>query len=138
VPSRHRIARTQVSVVLLFLQLVATALHVVPSLVYASYGHPTTRIVAYISSLGPLWVLLFGATSVGMLVALRTGKGAYLAHVACGGVWVFYTIALWFGALASSPHGTVLFPVVTTALVFVHTILAGSYSDDAGVDRRRA
>lgn len=125
------------SVILLVLQFVATGLHVVPSLVYSSTAHPTTRIVVYISHLGPLWVLLFGVTALGMLFALRYQKGLYQTHIGCAAVWVFYSAALWLGALVASPHGTILFPVVTTALVFVHTILASSYSDDAGVERRR-
>lgn len=128
---RHRI---QESVALLILQVAATALHVVPKLVYSA--HPTTRIVAYISSLGPIWVLLFGATSL-MLGASLWWKGRQdYAHLACATVWVFYMVALFVGAFASSPHGTVFFPAVAAAIVGVHSILAVSYSDDAGVARR--
>lgn len=130
---RHRI---QESVALLILQVAATALHVVPTLVYS--GHPTTRVVAYISSLGPVWVLCFGATSLTLGASLWWRGRQDYAHLACAGVWVFYAVALFVGAFAGSPHGTIFFPIVASAIVVVHTILAIGYSDDAGVARRRA
>lgn len=132
-PRRHR---SQLSVALLVLQVVAAVLHVTPSLVYPTRPI-TARIVLYISHLGPVWVLAFGLTSVALAVAYWVARYLDYAHLAAAGVWVMYSSSLWIGALAQSPRGTVLFPCVATALVAVHTIIAASYSDAAGREARR-
>jgi hypothetical protein len=125
---RHR---TQESVVLLVLQVAAMAVHIVPRLVYASASErTTTRIVAYLAELGPLWVLAFGVTALGLGAALWWRRGLAQAHVLAAGVWVFYDVGLWIGALAEHPRGTVLFPVVVVAVIVVHVILAASYNED--------
>jgi hypothetical protein len=114
------------------------ALHAVPGLVYASrLGRSTTRIVAYIQDLGPLWVLAFGITSLILSVALVRRRGVHYGHLACAGVWVVYAVALWIGALADKPHGTVFYPTVTTVLVAIHVILAASYNEGAGREARQ-
>jgi hypothetical protein len=115
---------------LVLLQLVATGLHVVPSLVYPHTALKTTRVVAEINSLGPVWVLLFGVTSLGLGAALWWNRGETYAHLACAGTWVFYATGLWIGAFGEQPHGTILFPVVATMTVLFHTILAASYNED--------
>jgi hypothetical protein len=135
--------RLQSSVILLVLQLVATALHVIPSLVYPSNtAVRTTRIVVEIQHLGPIWVLLFGLSSLSLAAALwfgRPGRGEAYGHLFCAGVWVMYATGLWLGAFAEAPHGTVLFPVLATFLVGFHTVVAASYNEDAvQADRGRA
>lgn len=131
-PDQQRRFRARASLVLLALQLAATGLHVVPSLVYPSSPYrTTTRIVAALSGLGPLWVLLFGLTSLLLTVGLLRGRGAHYGHVGCAGVWVFYATGLWFGAFGSIPHGTVLFPLLASFMVVFHMFLASSYNRDA-------
>lgn len=126
---RHR---TQESVALLGLQIVATAVHIVPRLVYAQRTiRTTTRIVAELADLGPVWVVLFGVTALGLGASLWWRRGEATAHILCAGVWVFYDVGLWIGALADSPRGTVFFPVVVLVIVVVHVILASSYNEDA-------
>lgn len=123
--------RFQISAALLLLQVVATALHVVPDLVYAHASvRTTTRVVAEINSLGPVWVLLFGTSALILGAALWWGKRETYAHLACAGVWVFYAAGLWLGAFAAQPHGTVFFPIIVTAVAGLHTILAASYNED--------
>lgn len=113
-------------------------LHAVPGLVYAPrIGRTTTRVVAYIQDLGPLWVLAFGATALLLGLTLLRRRGVHYGHLACAAVWVMYAVALWIGALADSPHGTVFYPTVTTVLVAIHMILAASYNEDAGREARR-
>jgi hypothetical protein len=119
-------------VVLLLGQIVAAAVHVVPSLVYAPRQlRSTTRVVAYLADLGPAWVFAFGMTSVLLAGALWWKRGEWLAHLWCGAVWVMYCVGLWIGALGDSPRGTVLFPIVATIIVAMHVILAASYNEDA-------
>lgn len=134
-PTRHRV---QLSVALLVLQAVAAVLHSIPSLVYASARPTTTRVVAYVSQLGPIWVLVFGLTALGLLVCLLRGHSNALAvaHLIAGGSWVMYASSLWIGALAANPHGTVLYPCIATALAVVHSIIASSYNDTAGREAR--
>lgn len=137
-PVRHRY-RLQSSLVLLILQLVATALHVVPSLVYPRTAtRTTTRVVAEINSLGPVWVTLFGLTALMLAAALWWNRRETYAHLLCAGTWVFYSSSLWLGAFAATPHGTVFFPVVASAVAVFHTILAASYNEDlADAQERR-
>jgi hypothetical protein len=137
-PPHSRQYRTPASVVLLALQAVATGLHVVPSLVYPPANvRTTTRIVAEISSLGPVWVLVFGVSSLVMGVTLAIDRGQAHAHLICAAVWVMYATGLWIGSLAVAPHGTVLFPVVATFVVIFHMLLAASYNEDAAGRSRR-
>jgi len=132
---RHRL---QVSITLLCLQAVAAILHAVPGLVYATrVGRTTTRVVAYIQDLGPLWVFAFGISSLFLGATLLRGRGMHYGHLACASVWVMYAVALWLGALADTPKGTVFYPTVTSVLVFIHLILAISYNENAGVRVRQ-
>jgi hypothetical protein len=126
----------QASLLLLGLQAVAAVLHAVPGLVYPSRtGRTTTRLVAYIQDLGPLWVLAFGVSSLLLGGLLWRGRGVHYGHLGCAAVWVMYVVALWIGALADTPHGTVFYPVVTTIVFSFHLLLAASYNEDA--ERRR-
>lgn len=116
--------------------MTATVLHAVPRLVYAPRtGRTTTRVVAYIQDLGPLWVLAFGVTSLLLAAALLRRRGVHYGHLACATVWVIYAVALWIGALADTPHGTVFYPVVVTIVFGFHLLLAASYNEDAGRGR---
>jgi hypothetical protein len=136
-PTRHRV---HLSVALLVLQAIAAVLHAVPSLVYSTTARPTTtRVVAYVSQLGPIWVLVFGITALGLLVTMIRGRSAHLAvaHLVAAGSWVMYASSLWIGALAAEPHGTVFYPCITTAMAIVHSIIASSYNDTAGREARQ-
>jgi hypothetical protein len=131
-PKIRRRHRVQESVALLVLQIVATGLHVVPRLVYAlPSARTTTRIVATLAELGPVWVVAFGVSALGLGAALWWRRQLASAHVMAAAVWVFYTVNLWIGALAVHPHGTVFFPIVTTLVIIFHMILAASYNEDA-------
>jgi hypothetical protein len=128
----RRRRRVRESVALLVLQVVATAVHIVPRLVYSQRaGRTTTRIVAQLAELGPIWVVVFGVTALGLGAALWWRRGQAAAHILCGAVWVFYDANLWIGALADTPRGTVFFPVVVALIVVWHVILAASYDEDA-------
>jgi hypothetical protein len=132
VPGSHRRHRVQESIALLGLQVVATAVHIVPRLVYSQRTNRiTTRIVAQLAELGPLWVVMFGVTALMLSAALWWRHGQATAHILCGAVWVFYDANLWIGALADTPRGTVFFPITVAIIVAWHLIVATSYNDDA-------
>lgn len=123
---------------MLALQVIGTAVHVVPSLVYSpAAAHSTTRIVAYLAHLGPVWVLAFGVTAVLLGADLWWSRGLWLAHLLCAAVWVAYDAGLWVGVFANHPHGTVFFPIVAVAPIAVHVILAASYNEDAAYSEGR-
>jgi hypothetical protein len=125
---RHR---TQESLILLGLQAVATAVHIVPTLIYSpNSAHSTVRIVAYLAHLGPVWVLAFGVTALGLGASLWWQRGIWLWHLLGAAMWVAYDAGLWVGVLSSVPHGTVFFPIVALVPVATHVILAASYNED--------
>lgn len=116
------------------LQALAAVLHSFPRLV--SPGRPTTMtVVVYIDSLGPVWVILFGVTALGLAVSLYRRQCMNWAHLSAAVVWVLYTSALIVGAWATK--GAWFFPVVTAAIVFIHAKLASGYDDDASRSARR-
>lgn len=117
---------------LLGLQVIAAGLHVVPSLVYpVSSVRTTTRVVAQVNALGPVWVLLFGLSSLLLGTTLAANRAQVHGHLSCATVWVMYATGLWIGSLATEPHGTVFFPVIATFVVIFHMLLAASYNEDA-------
>jgi hypothetical protein len=123
--------RLQSSVVLLMLQAVATVLHVFPNLIYSTHGiRTTTRIVAEIQSLGPIWVFAFGLSSIALVTTLWFKRGETYGHLACATIWVMYATGLWLGTFVEKPHGTVFFPVVASFIVAFHSIVAASYNED--------
>lgn len=125
---RHRL---QVSYTLLALQVVAAAIHAVPDLVYPTRaGRTTTRIVAYIQNLGPTWVALFGVSALLLAGCLLLRRHVHYGHLASAAVWVMYATALWIGAYADLPHGTIFYPTLATVIVIIHMLLASSYNDD--------
>lgn len=92
-------------------------------------------VVVYIDSLGPVWVILFGATTLGLAASLYRRKCMNWAHLSAAAVWVLYASALVYGAWATS--GAWFFPVVAAAIAFVHARLASGYDDDASRGARR-
>jgi hypothetical protein len=123
--------RLQVSYTLLTLQAVAAVVHAVPGLVYANrVGRTTTRVVAYIQDLGPVWVAAFGLSALLLAGALLRRRYVHYGHLACASVWVMYAVALWTGALLDTPHGTIFYPILASVVVVLHVVLASSYNDD--------
>jgi len=116
------------------LHMAVAIVHVFPRLVYGS--KPTTgTVVVYIGTLGPVWVILFGATGLALAVSLHRRRGRHLAHLAAAALWVLYTSALGIGAWATG--GPILFPIVAASVVYVHTKLAAGYEYEASKEARR-
>lgn len=116
------------------LQAVAAVMHAFPRLVYPNRP-TTTTVIVYINSLGPVWVVLFGVTALGIAASLYTRRWMNWSHLAAAAVWVAYASALGYGAWSTG--GTWFFPAVAAAVVFVHTKLASGYDDDAGKEARQ-
>lgn len=131
--SPHRVA---LSWVLLGIQAVVAVLHRFPNLVYRPNPR-TARIVEFINSLGPWWTVVFGLSSVALLAALGWHRYRHIGHLACMFAWVVFAVALWFGAIASTPTGPILFACVATGLVLVHLVIATAYADDPREGRNR-
>jgi len=115
--------------VLLAVQVVVAVLHGFPSLVYRPNPR-TARVVEFINSLGPWWIVAFGLSATVLLVSLWRRRYRHLGHLACMFAWVVFAVALWFGALASRPIGPILFACVATGLVLMHLVIATAYADD--------
>lgn len=104
------------------LQLIFAVIHGFSFLVYPL--HPSTvRIVAYIQSLGPIWVYTFGGTSALLIASLLSRRLLPFSHSTCAGVWAGYAAALWVGALADKPAGVVSFPILATVITIGHVVL---------------
>jgi hypothetical protein len=128
--------RVTLSWVLLGIQAVVSVLHGFPRLVYRP-NPQTARIVEFINSLGPYWVVAFGLSTVALVVSLVWHRYRHIGHLACMFTWVVFAVALWFGALASNPIGPILFACVATGLVLVHLVIATAYADDPRERRHR-
>lgn len=117
---------------LALLQSVVAILHWFPTLVYGTRvaNLTTSRLVFYINTLGPTWIIAFGASAVTIIIALLFRRRLLsTAHALCGAVWMGYSVALWFGAIGSPPLGPVLLPCLTTTLAFAHIVMGIAYAD---------
>lgn len=113
------------------LQVIFAVIHGFSFLVYPA--HPSTvRVVAYIQTLGPIWVYAFGGTSVLLITALLLRRLLPFTHSACAGVWAGYASALWVGALFDRPEGVVSFPIVATIIMIGHVVLGLASVDIRG------
>lgn len=117
--------------VLLAVQAVVSILHLFPNLVYRPNPR-TARVVEFVNSLGPWWAVGFGLSSVVLFGTLVCQRFRHVGHG--GGVftWVWFSAALWFGAVASTPTGPILFACVATGLVAVHWIMASAWAEQRG------
>jgi hypothetical protein len=120
--------RWQLSVLLAVAQVAIGVLHLWPHLVYPA-NPATTKVVAALSSLGPVWVAWFGVTGIALIVSLVANRLIHVAHMLAGSSWIAYAFALEVGAWSS--HGTHFLPAVTAIVAAVHIISAVSYSNDA-------
>lgn len=122
------------SAVLLVLNVVLAVAYLVPA-----WSHPPIQVVGrvsivnYIDSGGPWWIVGFGVTGVGGLAALTLRRWRLLAHSAAGVVAGMYAAALWFGALTSHPHTSLIPPILASTYCVLHMILADVYAE---VDKR--
>lgn len=123
--------RMALSWILVVLQVIFAVIHGFNFLVYPA--HPSTvRIVAYIQSLGPIWVDAYGSTAVLLITALLLRRMVAFSHSCCAAVWAGYSAALWLGALSDRPTGVISLPIVTTLIMIIHIVLGL-----ASVDTRR-
>jgi hypothetical protein len=120
--------RFQLSVLLAVAQVAIGVLHLWPHLVYPS-NPATTKVVAALSGLGPVWVVWFGLSGLLLVLSLYANRLIHVAHMLTGSSWLAYAFALEVGAWAS--HGTHFLPAVTAIIAAVHIVAAVSYSNDA-------
>lgn len=119
--------RWQQSIALTVGQLAVAVMNVFPGLVYPR-NPATTKVVLQLAGIGPIWIIWFGLTGLGLVVALWTRKLLHLAHLTTGSAWFGFAFVLEVGAWANG--GTHILPVVCCSLATVHWLLAASYSRD--------
>lgn len=120
---------------LLAFQAVAAGFHLFPRLVYPSRPTTTAGVVALSQNIGPIWVVLFGLSALGLAVGLARGRGLHWAHAGCSTVWIVYAAVLFTGAIVT--HGTYWFPSVVMFLAVLHALCAWFYNDEEGRAARR-
>lgn len=67
-----------------------------------------------------------------LMAALLLRRMLPVSHACCAAIWAGYSAALWTGALADRPEGTVSFPVVATVIMIGHVVLALASVDVRG------
>lgn len=110
-----------------------------PSLPTNSTSPGQISIVSYIDSLGPIWLIGFGVTSLLLITALLL-RPLWLrwAHVAALAVSTSFCFALWAGFALSSPRPTIIAATLSIAVVGGHFAMSDLYSGAlATVPRRR-
>lgn len=133
-PRHHELPyRRAWSITLLVLQAITAGFHCFPRLVYPTRPTTTAGVVALYQQLGPIWILLFGLTSVGLLVCLLRNRGMHWAHGGAMVSWVIYSAVLFTGAFATG--GPKFFPALVLVIAGLHAVCAWFYNDD---DERRA
>jgi hypothetical protein len=112
--------------VLVGVQAAIALLHLYPPLVYPARPVSTT-VVVFISDLGPWWLVAFGLSAVALIITLKLNRHRQYGHLACGAVWIAYSVALWWGVAAT--RGTVTLAVLATGWAALHLALATGYAD---------
>lgn len=120
---------------LLAFQLFAALIHCFPRLVYPARPATTAGVVALSQNIGPIWVLLFGASALALGAGLAAGRGLHWAHACCSTVWIVYAAVLFTGAIVT--NGTYWFPSVVMFLAVLHALCAWFYNDEEGRAARR-
>lgn len=128
---QRRSPRPFASWTLCSLQWVFALLHLVPPWAYSSAGRTSVGVVAYINSLGPIWTIDFGLTSMILTVALLLRpKLLWVAHLLCGASFAAYSSALFFSAAFNHPAGPFTYPTLALFIFFAHGVLGYSYGGD--------
>lgn len=112
--------------VLVGVQAAIALLHLHPPLVYPARPVSTT-VVVFINGLGPWWLVAFGLSAVALIITLKLNRHRQYGHLACGAVWIAYSVALWVGAVAT--RGTLTLAVLATGWAALHLALATAYAD---------
>lgn len=124
---RNRYRRTA-SWFLCLMQLALAILHLYPPLAYRSVNATTTRVVAWVNSLGGIWVLGLGLTAMTLGASLLFwNKLRAHAHLACAAATVTYDVQLWIGSLGERPFGPITYPLSFVLFVVGHLLLFFSY-----------
>jgi hypothetical protein len=120
--------RTIASWFLCSMQFILAIFHLYPPLAYRSANATTTRVVAWVNSLGGVWVIGLGLTAAFLGISLISWKNlrAY-AHLACAAATVAYDVQLWVGALGDIPFGPITYPLSFVLFVVGHLLLFFSY-----------
>ncbi|MGN7133372.1 hypothetical protein ACTHQY_08875 [Rhodococcoides corynebacterioides] len=107
------------------MQIAVGALYLGPSqLVRRPQPPDQISLVVYVEQAGPWWVLLFVATGIWLIVAASRARGFVVAHAVSVVVWLFYGLAIFFGAWFSEPPTPILAATIAVFTAFIHATLA--------------
>src|ERR1044071_7900008 len=106
------------------LQTTIGLLHLYPPLAYRAANATTTRVVAFVNSLGSIWFFGLGLTalSVGVTLLVRRSFTSY-AHLVCAAACFAYDVQLWVGAFGEQPYGPITLPCAFILFVVAHLLL---------------
>lgn len=104
--------------------------YAVPGLGIARIAAPPGRrsIITYLENLGPVWASAFGAVTLLLLWGLISDRLLEVWHASGAAVSGGYSVALWFGALASRPVGTVVAATLSLLMFALHVWSALDYA----------
>jgi len=126
-PNRRHIS----SWLLCVLQFGLAVLWCFPSLAFKQTSNPAV-VLAYINHLGPVWTVLFGASSLwlsyGLIAERQTFK--WSGHLGCAMVFMFYTISIVVGSSFDTPPGPYTAALMAMVITVGHTLMAFSYGGD--------
>jgi hypothetical protein len=116
---------------LCLLQLALAILWCFPSLAFRQSSNPAV-VVAYINHLGPVWTILFGASSLVLLYGLLAERPAlkWSGHLSCAMVFMLYTCSVVVGASFDTPPGPYTTALMAVVITVGHTLMAFSYGGD--------
>lgn len=127
VPARWTIPKPLwwLSVILALCHIGLVWAYVDPRFVARPLGPGQVSVVRHIETLGPVWVIGFGLTAAGIVIALAwRPRHLWLAHVAGVGMTLGYAVALWTGAWFSRPTAPIMSAVLATVVAATHLVAA--------------
>lgn len=83
--------------------------------------------VSIVSHIGPYWIPIFGLMGVTLLAGAALEKFLAACHALSTFSSAWYTAALFWGAIESSPNGTFLLPSFGVAVTLLHLVLGRVY-----------
>jgi hypothetical protein len=89
-------------------------------------------VVAYINHLGPIWTILFGASSLVLLYGLLAERPPlkWSGHLGCAMVFMLYTSSIVVGVSFDTPPGPYTAALMAAVITVGHTLMAFSYGGD--------
>lgn len=121
---------TSRTALLAFVSACLAVAYAIPGLGVARAAAPPGRrsIISYLETLGPVWATAFGVVAGLLVWGLLSDRLLEVWHASGAAVSAGYAVALWYGALASRPVGTVVGAVLSLLMLSLHVWSAMDYA----------